>query len=65
MAKWHKRAAKFTVKISYDKYGRAKATIPAPIIAGLNRPDSLTFVLGPGEIIVKFGSTQDNSTKQG
>ena len=59
MTKWHKRASKFTVKIAYDKQGRAKATIPAPIIDGMNRPDTLTFALGPGEIIVKFGSTLD------
>jgi len=43
--RWSRRADKFTVKITYDKRGRAKATIPSPLIMGFDKPDSLTFVL--------------------
>lgn len=54
MPKWSNRSSRYTVKITYDKHGRAKATIPAPIIAGLGRPDTLTFELGDGKIIARF-----------
>lgn len=64
MAKWSKRTSAFKVKIAYDKQGRAKATIPAPIIAALDKPNVLTFELRQGEIIAKFDKELDIETVQ-
>jgi len=54
MPKWSKRATKFTVKVVYDKLGRAKITVPAPLIQGYDRPDTVTFTMVNGEIIALF-----------
>ena len=64
MAKWSEDANEFTVRIAYDKHGRAKATIPATITRELGRPDTLTFVLSAGAIIAKFDRDIDNQSTQ-
>lgn len=54
MTKWPKYKDSYTVKITYDKYGRARATIPAPLVAGFDMPNTLTFELNSGTITAKF-----------
>lgn len=66
MPKWSKKASKWPVKIVYDKHGRARATIPAPIILGFDKPDTLTFAMINGQIFAyferKMSTSQELST---
>lgn len=54
MPKWSGNERSFKVAITYDKHGRAKATIPAPLIQGFDRPDTVTFDLDSGRVTAKF-----------
>lgn len=58
MTKWSRRAYRYTVRISYDKLGRAKATVPAPLVHIFGKPDILTFEIEQEYVTAKFEKTK-------
>jgi hypothetical protein len=54
MPKWSNRSIALQVRIYYTPKGRAQITIPAPLIAGFDKPEAVTFIIDNGEILVKF-----------
>lgn len=54
MTKWHKGIDRFTIKIGYDKHGRARAAVPAPLIDLFGKPAKMTIKLERGQVILEF-----------
>lgn len=45
------------MSINYGRDGRARATIPSPLVELFDKPDKLKFVMGEKEITVRFERT--------
>ncbi len=53
MTRWKKDATEFTVSLFVDKIRGSMCIVPKPIVEILGEPESLTFKIVNGKIMIK------------